>query len=451
MLWLVLGAEPPVPSTATLVLHVAGDPGEGVPDDSFSAFLPVDRAPTVRSLVENVRKAKVDGRVRALVVKPVGLGSPYAAKLQETARRHPRFPPLGQARGRLPGRRRAAGVLPGHGVRPHLPDAVEPPAGHGPGDLRAVPARHARQDWRLPRHAARRATTRPRSTSSRRRRSRRPTARWTTSLNKRRVRAAGEGDRERAQEERGRRPRAARRGAVPPEDALRGRPGGRPRVPGPARTRRRRCRWHKRTRGSKSDDYAAVSARSVGLNRGPRIAVIYATGTIVSGRQRLRPDERRRWSAPTRWSEYDRRIRDDHDVKAVVAAGRQPGRLGHRVRRHLAGARADRATRSPAGRSSCRCPTWPRPGGYYIAVAAPHIVAQPGTLTGSIGIFGGKFVTGGTYAKLGANIEASARAATPRWTRPSRPYNAGGAGEAGRAAAGVLRRVRREGGARRGT
>ena len=44
-------------------------------------------------------------------------------------------------------------------------------------------------------------------------------------------------------------------------------------------------------------------------------------------------------------------------------------------------------------------------GGYYVAMAAPHIVAQPATLTGSIGIYGGKFVTGGTYEKLGANIE----------------------------------------------
>ena len=40
-------------------------------------------------------------------------------------------------------------------------------------------------------------------------------------------------------------------------------------------------------------------------------------------------------------------------------------------------------------------------GGYYIAMPAQAIVAQPSTLTGSIGIFGGKFVTGGVYEKLG--------------------------------------------------
>jgi protease-4 len=46
-------------------------------------------------------------------------------------------------------------------------------------------------------------------------------------------------------------------------------------------------------------------------------------------------------------------------------------------------------------------------GGYYIAMAGDHIVAQPGTLTGSIGIYTGKFVTGGTFGKFGANVEAT--------------------------------------------
>jgi protease IV len=46
-------------------------------------------------------------------------------------------------------------------------------------------------------------------------------------------------------------------------------------------------------------------------------------------------------------------------------------------------------------------------GGYYIAMAGDVLVAQPGTLTGSIGIYTGKFVTGGSFEKLGANIEAT--------------------------------------------
>ena len=40
-------------------------------------------------------------------------------------------------------------------------------------------------------------------------------------------------------------------------------------------------------------------------------------------------------------------------------------------------------------------------GGYYIAMAGQAIVAQPGTLTGSIGIYSGKIALGGAAAKLG--------------------------------------------------
>ncbi len=40
-------------------------------------------------------------------------------------------------------------------------------------------------------------------------------------------------------------------------------------------------------------------------------------------------------------------------------------------------------------------------GGYFIAVAADKIVAQPATITGSIGVLGGKMITTGLWNKLG--------------------------------------------------
>ncbi|MSP13071.1 MAG: signal peptide peptidase SppA [Chloroflexi bacterium] len=40
-------------------------------------------------------------------------------------------------------------------------------------------------------------------------------------------------------------------------------------------------------------------------------------------------------------------------------------------------------------------------GGYYIAAPASYVVCQSSTITGSIGIFGGKFVLAGLYEKLG--------------------------------------------------
>jgi protease-4 len=57
-------------------------------------------------------------------------------------------------------------------------------------------------------------------------------------------------------------------------------------------------------------------------------------------------------------------------------------------------------------------------------MAAPEIVAEPGTLTGSIGIFGGKIVTGGTYAKLGMHIEGVSRGKNADMNSPVRPYTA---------------------------
>ncbi len=50
-------------------------------------------------------------------------------------------------------------------------------------------------------------------------------------------------------------------------------------------------------------------------------------------------------------------------------------------------------------------------GGYYVAVAANRIIAQPATLTGSIGIWGGKFVTAGLYERLKVGREVLQRGA----------------------------------------
>jgi protease-4 len=62
-------------------------------------------------------------------------------------------------------------------------------------------------------------------------------------------------------------------------------------------------------------------------------------------------------------------------------------------------------------------------GGYYIAMPAQLIVAQPSTLTGSIGIFGGKIVTGGLYEKLGARIESTSVGRNAEIGSPARQYN----------------------------
>lgn len=56
-------------------------------------------------------------------------------------------------------------------------------------------------------------------------------------------------------------------------------------------------------------------------------------------------------------------------------------------------------------------------GGYFVAMAADKIVAQPGTITGSIGVLGGKMLTAGFWDKVGLSWdEVHAGSNATMWT-----------------------------------
>ena len=61
-------------------------------------------------------------------------------------------------------------------------------------------------------------------------------------------------------------------------------------------------------------------------------------------------------------------------------------------------------------------------GGYYIAMGAKKIIAAPGTLTGSIGVIGGKLVTRGLHGKLGLNTEVISRGANSGSLSSTQPF-----------------------------
>jgi protease-4 len=61
-------------------------------------------------------------------------------------------------------------------------------------------------------------------------------------------------------------------------------------------------------------------------------------------------------------------------------------------------------------------------GGYYIALPAHAIVAQPGTITGSIGVVTGKFVLKGTFDKLGMGSDAVSDGRFAQIYSPLRPF-----------------------------
>jgi protease-4 len=121
-------------------------------------------------------------------------------------------------------------------------------------------------------------------------------------------------------------------------------------------------------------------------------------------------------------TEYIRQARRDSSVRAIVLRIDSPGgsaTASDAIWRELMIAKNERADRPLVASMSDLAAS----GGYYIAMAAQVIVAQPSTLTGSIGIFGGKVVTGGTYEKLGAHIESTSIGRNAEINSPARPYN----------------------------
>jgi protease-4 len=62
-------------------------------------------------------------------------------------------------------------------------------------------------------------------------------------------------------------------------------------------------------------------------------------------------------------------------------------------------------------------------GGYFVSMAADVIVAQPGTLTGSIGVFGGKPVVGGLLDRIGVATEPVSEGANAGIFSPVRAFS----------------------------
>jgi protease-4 len=167
--------------------------------------------------------------------------------------------------------------------------------------------------------------------------------------------------------------------------------------------------------------YGAISPSSLGLNRGPRIAVIYASGTITGGESGFDPLNGATVGSET-LIESIRLARRDSSVRAIVLRIDSPGGsagASDAIWRELMIAREERKDRPLVASMSDLAAS----GGYYIAMPAQVIVAEPSTLTGSIGIFGGKFVTGGLYKKLGADIESTSIGAHAEINSPARPFN----------------------------
>jgi protease-4 len=88
-------------------------------------------------------------------------------------------------------------------------------------------------------------------------------------------------------------------------------------------------------------------------------------------------------------------------VKAIVLRVNSPGGSDTASEQILDAIRAAKARKKPVVVSMS---TYAASGGYWIASEASAIVAQPTTLTGSIGVFGGKFALGPALARFGVDV-----------------------------------------------
>lgn len=135
---------------------------------------------------------------------------------------------------------------------------------------------------------------------------------------------------------------------------------------------------------------------------GPAIAVVEGEGAIMTGHDgSTNPFA----SSSTMYSDdvaealYD--AIEDKDVKAIVFRVSSPGGSDTASEQILAAVRAAKAAKKPVVVSMG---TYAASGGYWVSSEASAIVAHPTTLTGSIGVFGGKFALGPALERFGVDV-----------------------------------------------
>lgn len=132
--------------------------------------------------------------------------------------------------------------------------------------------------------------------------------------------------------------------------------------------------------------------------KGKRIALIYGTGSIARGSSGFDPLTRGSSFGADDVASAFREARDDKRVRAIVFRVDSPGgsavgsEVVHRevVRARESGKPVVVSMGSVAGS-----------GGYFVAAPADSIVAQPGTVTGSIGVVFGKLATAEAWRRIG--------------------------------------------------
>jgi len=162
-----------------------------------------------------------------------------------------------------------------------------------------------------------------------------------------------------------------------------------------------------KTRGKSGDDaellYLEKYMERAGRPhaKGQKVALIYGVGAVQRGKGGFSPISGTAMGSDTVASAF-RAAREDEDVKAIVFRVDSPG--GSYVASDTIW-RETQLTRQAGKPVVVTMGNLAGSGGYFVAMGADKIVAQPGTITASIGVLGGKLLTKGFWDKVGVTYD----------------------------------------------
>lgn len=139
-----------------------------------------------------------------------------------------------------------------------------------------------------------------------------------------------------------------------------------------------------------------------GSTKGSKVAVIYANGPITTGKSSASIMGGESMGSETMVKAIHE-ANDDKTVKAIVLRIDSPG--GSALASDLIWQALKKCKKPVVASMSDVAGS----GGYYIAMCAQKIYAEPATITGSIGVVGGKMALKGLYDKIGIKTEVLSR------------------------------------------
>ena len=407
-----VGREPDVASNSTLVLRIGGDLSEMEPGGVLGQF--IEAAPTVRGVVEMIRKAKTDRRISSLVIKPAGAGALWG-KVQEVRDAVADF--------RRSGKPAIAYLEFGGEQEFYLASACDkvflmPTASldltgmascelflRGMLDkIGAYPDALHIGEYKTASNTLTEHTYTPAH--------REMAESLNTDLYQQLVRGIADGRHKSEAEVKS----LIDHGPFLPEEALKAvlidDLAYEDELDDKVKLGTGKIKY------TDMNEYRQVSPTSLGLNHGPKIAVLYAAGIIASGKSNYDSPSGTVVGSET-LVDYLRKARADSAVKAIVLRIDSPGGsaiASDVIWREVMLTKNQKpviASMSDVAAS----------GGYYIAMPAHAIVAEPSTLTGSIGVVITKFVIDGTLKKLGLNMEGVSQGKYAQMYSPVRPFS----------------------------